>query len=423
VREVAGIRKEHELLWASALHAGWCDQAGRIRQLAEREVDWGYLVQAATRLGALNLVGAALAGAGVVPPAPVEEAWRAERLRAGFRSLVGESLLEPLLRDFETRGIPCMVLKGLPLAAELYSDPLLRPSDDVDLIVPRRQRDTALEAVLGLGFTLPRGSFSLAFYRLHHFHAGLVRERQHEVPLELHWDFQPRFSLSRIPEAEAWRQVRRIRVGRLDVPVPDREVTFLYLVQHLARHLVVLDQDTLEDPAGALLEPGRRGRLTWFTDLMLMAGGSRPLDPERVERLAREWGLGGEMAWVASLLRTGAPDLRTAASAWAAAGSQRPAPAPGMPSSAFTRLARGLPWAARASRRLQFRPLLAFRLVSIAFPGRAWIRTRYGLAGAPTRRVAAKSVSHALGVLLAATRVAGATLREILRQSIPPAPR
>jgi 4-amino-4-deoxy-L-arabinose transferase-like glycosyltransferase len=413
------MRDAPEMLWAAALHVGGADQAERLRALARQDLDWTGLVEAATRLGAMNLLSAALARAEVAAPPGADEAFRRERLRAGVKSLVAESFLGDLLQAFGARGIPCMVLKGLPLAAELYGDPLVRSSDDVDLIVPPRHRDAALEIVHGLDFALPRGSFSLEFYRRHHFHVGLVRERQREVALELHWDFQPRFSLTRVAEAEAWRHPRTIRVGSLEVPVLDREVSFLYLIQHLARHLVVLDAATLEDPVGALLEPGRHGRLTWFTDLMLMSSGVQPLDWDRMERLAREWGLEGELAWVTALLRTARLEAPTAAGSPMAgssmSGSTSPAPIPEKPPSAFSRLSRAMPGIARPSRRLQFRPMMMLRLGALAFPGGDWIRNRYGLTGASRLTVAARSVGHAGGVVLDAIRLAGATVGESLR--------
>jgi hypothetical protein len=377
-------------------------------------LDWKYLVWAAERLGVLPLLGEALARGGPPRAASVDVRCQKERLRGALRALVAERVLEEIDAGFRSEGIPFMILKGLPLAQELYGEPALRSMDDVDVLVPSAMRQQALLALQRIGFRPPPGSLSLRFYLRHHFHAMLIREPLRGLPVELHWDTQPFFSLSRIPEAEFWKRPRIRRVGPVDVSVPGREQEFLYLVQHLSRHLLGWGPEVAADPVAVLLEPTRRGRLTWLSDLYLLLRAEPPLDRGRMAGLAESWGLSGELRAALHLLE--APDRRPIASS-----TEEHSPASHRTSEASgRRAARLIPWFRRSSPALQFRPVLVVYLLRYAFPGPAFIRNRYSdrVTGAVT--LAWFTLSHAFQVLLKATRLAGAFLIESLQKALLP---
>ena len=80
-----------------------------------------------------------------------------------------------------------MVLKGVAVEDDLYSDPSVRPVGDIDILVPRPRLSEA-ERVLGsLGF-LPAGNLERKrAFRLHHHHLiPYFHPRTHSV-VELHW--------------------------------------------------------------------------------------------------------------------------------------------------------------------------------------------------------------------------------------------
>ncbi len=69
-------------------------------------------------------------------PTELVQAWRSEIVRQYDR---GEALVSRVGQSVSRlceHGISCVVLKGAPLAAQLYGDPLVRPMDNVDLFVP-----------------------------------------------------------------------------------------------------------------------------------------------------------------------------------------------------------------------------------------------------------------------------------------------
>jgi hypothetical protein len=202
-----------------------------------------------------------------------------------------------------------------------------------------------------------------------------------------------------------------IPCGGTEVPVPEREEAFLYLVQHFVRHLIAFGPETAADPVAAMLEPARRGRLIWLADLVLLARRDPGLDWDRIDRLGRDWGLSIESAGLRRYLASigVAPDVV--------------APSDAAGGEATLRLIRRLtgifPRMARASAGLQLRPILIARLWRFAFPGGEWIRWRYRLgAEAGALRVAVRMLGHAAGVALAAARMAVALPLAWIRSQI-----
>lgn len=387
----------HRLLLLAAARGHERDRA-EVRTLATQVVDWQSLLGDAEQLGAVALLGNALDDAGASRPAAVDAASRAALVWGTLRMVLATRVLAEALGALRRAGVEPLVLKGVPLAHELYEPPGLRPIGDIDLLVRRADRDAALGALRAEGYALPSASLPLSFYFRHHFHVTLTRSGAEGLPIELHWQAQPRFSLSRIPVEALYERRRIVSCAGIEVPVPGREEAFLYLAQHFIRHLIAYGEETAADPVAAMLEPARRGRLTWLADLVLLARSEPGLDWNRVDRLANEWGLAGESAGLRRHLA-----------------SIEAAPPPvggteGVRGEATLRLIRGLarlfPTLAGASGALQLRPILIARLWRFAFPGGDWIRWRYRLeAGAGRTRVALRGLGHASGVAAAALRM------------------
>jgi len=378
-----------------AIPSGALRDADEFRRLASELRDWDGLLNAAERLGAVALLGKALDDAEAPRPAAVDEACRAALVRGTLRMALATRVLSEALAALRRAGVEALVLKGVPLAHELYDPPGLRPIGDIDLLVRSADRAAAFRALLAEGYALPAGSLPRSFYFHHHFHVTLVRQGAEGLPLELHWQAQPRFSLSRIPVDALRARSRMIPCAGTEVPAPNREETFLYLVQHFVRHLITFGPESAADPVAAMLEPARRGRLTWLADLVLLARRPPGLDWDRVDRLEREWGLSSESAGLRRYLASigVAPEVVAPGGSASGEASLR----------RIRRIAGLFPSMARASGGLQLRPILIARLWRFAFPGAEWIRWRYGLGSDASRiGVAFRVLGHAAGVVLAA---------------------
>ena len=404
------IPAEHALLLLSVRALTDPEALEEVRRVAPR-CDWDRLTCTAARVGALPLHGAALEAALVPAPVAAAGIFRQARVNAAARILLMERIQGEVVEACGRAGIPCLVLKGLPLAHELYPSPDLRPPGDLDLLVRRPDRDRALEVLQTAGFVLPAGSLPLRFYWRHHFHVTLVRPGFEGLPIELHWDTQPPFSLSRIPADDFWAEARFVLAGSRAVQVPRREAHLLYLAQHLGRHLLDAGDDAAGDPVAALLDPAVRGRLVWLADLwLLLSPPATDFDRTQVDCLAARWGVTGDFARAqARLDRIATTEFATVAATGTVESTGRsiaPAPARGFPGGWRRRAAALLPGLGRTSASLQLRPVQAIAALRYAFPGRPWIRWRYGLETVPAATVLARGFLHAAGAILRLLRMA-----------------
>lgn len=407
-------RAEHRMLARAALSRARNADADPISGVRTEEIDWDYAVQAADRVGSLALLGVALAQNGIATPEAVDQQCRQARIRGALRALVAERILGDIETRFRRNGVEFMVLKGLPLAQELYGEPGLRPMDDLDILVRRNSREPALEAMHEIGYRLPPGSLSESFYLRHHFHLLMLEQTGPSLPVELHWNTQPFFSTSLIPEDEFWEGRRTCQVGSVDVTVPGREQEFLYLIQHLSRHLLGWGPEVAEDPVAVFLDPARRGRLTWLADLHLLAGAEPALDRDKMTRLAEGWFMVDEMRSALQLI--GGVNGAAVQQEAGANGSHRRRNS----SPAGHWLAGRVPWLAHTSQALHFRPILAFHVLRFAFPGSGLIRHRYGERANGRASLVFQTLAHAVDVLFKAGRVGASYLLEVCLRVIRP---
>jgi hypothetical protein len=111
----------------------------------------------------------------------VEEAMRHARARA----LVLDATLRRVARALEERGIPVLPLKGTTLADRVHGDPGLRPTTDVDVLVPRAQVGAAVETLRGLGYPPPEDPVWVD--GLPEMHYTFMRADGVLPRVELHW--------------------------------------------------------------------------------------------------------------------------------------------------------------------------------------------------------------------------------------------
>ena len=93
-------------------------------------------------------------------------------------------LAEGLRRD----GIPALVMKGIPLAARLYSEPAIRVSRDIDLLCAMEDRQRVERLLEENGYALHQGRLGSGGYRRHHYHFVYARGAASESAVEVHWN-------------------------------------------------------------------------------------------------------------------------------------------------------------------------------------------------------------------------------------------
>jgi len=136
---------------------------------------------------------------------------------------------------FRDRDIRMLVLKGPALSLDLYGDLSIRPSGDVDLLVPLSDIGEAGRLLQKFGYVKDDYIRSvLGDWRWRHHHYAFVHPETGSK-IELHWRMHP--WPAREPSFDAlWDRRRTMMIGGRPVDLPGLEDTFLFLASHGARH-------------------------------------------------------------------------------------------------------------------------------------------------------------------------------------------
>lgn len=199
----------------------------------------------------------------------IEAALRALRDRAvrhGWRQL---GALKHATDRLAASGIPCLVLKGIPLSQRIYGHPLVRDALDIDLLVaPETQR--AAEKVLSDHGWRPALEFPETPAR-NRWHGRVAADRafvRGGTKVELH----PRVCHNPHYYAAAfedlWARRASVRVGTAAFRTLGEDDEFLYLACHGTRH--------------------GWPRLDWLCDVAAILARMAPAHLERVARAAAQ---------------------------------------------------------------------------------------------------------------------------------------
>jgi hypothetical protein len=139
----------------------------RLHALA-RGLDWDQLLPLAVEQRVAPLLYWHLREHGIACPGPIRRTLAAIVMRQRSIAAVQTSTLGDISDALCGAGIEFVVLKGGALAHLLYSEPALRPMDDLDLLVSPAQGEAARQALCQIGFDAP-APVSRYDRLLHHF--------------------------------------------------------------------------------------------------------------------------------------------------------------------------------------------------------------------------------------------------------------
>lgn len=237
------------------------DSAAQAAFASVPEFDTRALATLATQHGVLALCAAALARR--IPAA-------AERLRAATRALAFEgendlAAVAAVLARLNAAGLRPLVVKGPALGVLAYRDPLLRPFDDVDLLVPPAHRAAAARLLEADGWRDSRGSPALAIRHLLRTTEDLAfRHPDHHVGVEL---VHPGGILHAAePGRDAGDLLVPFQVHGVEAAAPSAVEHFLYCAAHGGKHGWT--------------------RLAWLVDLDRLSAGFAECDWDRLIGLA-----------------------------------------------------------------------------------------------------------------------------------------
>jgi hypothetical protein len=170
------------------------------------------------------------------------------------------------LRDV---GVVPVALKGLDFLHRLYPRVDLRATDDIDLLIRRRDLRTALEALRASGWRLPSPERTTHYIRSSH-HLPLHSEEGLPVDLELHWNLAQEVRYTIDPESLYERALPLDVGGREVLRLDDTDVVSHLLLHHFSHYF---DR-----------------RLKWLVDLQRIDAQPDGIDWSAVARRLREWG-------------------------------------------------------------------------------------------------------------------------------------
>ncbi|HXV77598.1 MAG TPA: nucleotidyltransferase family protein [Candidatus Polarisedimenticolaceae bacterium] len=164
-------------------------------------------------------------------------------------------------------GVVPIALKGLDFLHRLYPRVDLRATDDVDLLIRRRDLKLALDALRGVGWLLPAHDKATHYVRSSH-HLPLHSPGALRVDLELHWNLAQERRYTIDPDGLFDRALPLDVAGRSILRLGDEDIVAHLLIHHFSHYF---DR-----------------RLKWLVDLQRVEE-ARPIDWPAVARRLREW--------------------------------------------------------------------------------------------------------------------------------------
>jgi hypothetical protein len=244
------------------------EEAQAVRSLLSSPLDWTRFLGWVGRHRIAPLVHRnLLQAAGSLIPDSVAGQLRDESARNAQRVLMQLAESRRIMRLLAEAGIRSLMMKGPVLSVLAFGDPLLRDSQDVDLLIDPARVHEADRVFVEAGYRRISPGFALsatqykAYRRLRCQFAYLLESRG--VIQELHWRLSSNATLLPLEEAAIWGRLEPLAIaGAGFTTLPDEEL-FLYLCVHGGVHMWF--------------------RLKWLADIAALL---RRLPADRVERVA-----------------------------------------------------------------------------------------------------------------------------------------
>ena len=184
----------------------------------------------------------------------------AQFLREAYYESLGRNLvlfneLQKVLVEFESRGVPILLLKGSYLAAFIYQNIALRPMSDLDVMVRQQDLPLALEIFKGLGYS--GGDLPLTAEYVQEYRHAPILVKVGLVPLELHWTLVDAEDGLSIDQQSLWKRAVPVQLDGVRAWALGVEDLVLHVCAHAAYdHTFLLQGRSLVDLAEILFREG-----------------------------------------------------------------------------------------------------------------------------------------------------------------------
>lgn len=259
------------------LIASFCDPAGPCGPWPA--VDWAIVARGLERHGLTRLVPAMLAVPGLVPAevAPVLQKLQRDRATAAL-VLTAEAVR--IAEKLDAAGVRFLLIKGLALSIQLFDQPTVRSSNDLDLLVEPGAGPRVDSVLASLGYVRPaedRAKGAVAGYEakeIGHVH------RDTGMLVEIHARLTDNEDLFAPDFESLWEARETLQVGGQPIATMGRGHLPTYLAAHGAKH--------------------SWSRLMWLVDLAALTGTPAAIDEALAD--ARQYQLEPMMLHTLSML-------------------------------------------------------------------------------------------------------------------------
>jgi hypothetical protein len=231
-------RPEEELLLCCARTDIGSDTAERMQCLCRGQIDWDYLIGAASAHGVKPLLCSALTNScpEAVPNHILGQLQRYLQANSLKNLFLSRELIR-LLGALEKIGVTAIPWKGPVLAATAYGNVALRQFGDLDILVREQDAIRAKDMFLSSGYHLQyQGSAEnlVAFHNLRQV-VELVRD-DGRVVVELQWAITSQTFYFPLDPASLWEQVETVSLNGTPVCNLSPEDLLIVLCVHGAKH-------------------------------------------------------------------------------------------------------------------------------------------------------------------------------------------
>jgi hypothetical protein len=205
-------------------------------------------------------------------PPEIARIFRAHAFGYALRSGQHEKASSEVLAAFGAAGIDNLVLKGPAVGRTVYADPSLRPTSDLDILIPEERWQAARDVLVGQGYIPEQphdGPPPKVADEKAHYHSQYRRDRDRML-IEVHYDPWWYGLRPRLREL-FWQRSAPLTIGGVLTRMLSAEDQLLHACIHLHHHSYT--------------------RLIWFTDLALLIQRPQGLDWTYFVWAARQEGL------------------------------------------------------------------------------------------------------------------------------------
>jgi hypothetical protein len=228
------LSAEWRLLLACAKTDLTIEEQQKIAETVARgDLDWDGIGRMSFDHGIAPLIYHSLRRSGVMESVPAPAA---QRLRDSYYGNAARNAslfndLGAVLAALKQESIDVIVLKGAALAEIAYPHKALRPMNDIDLLVKKKNLHEAGSKLLSMGY---RRDASKVFSEEHHYH--FVFKKTAGISIEIHWDIKYPTDPSKIVIDDLWRRAQSASIPNVTTLILSPEDLLLHLCHHAYKH-------------------------------------------------------------------------------------------------------------------------------------------------------------------------------------------